>query len=96
MRDAKTLRTVSVRLSQEDARALSGLRQALGDAEPYSEIANQLSRGRGRHTAYDAPVADGEAIRWAVRFALDRYPSDLAAAPTPHDGRDRHRRTVDR
>jgi hypothetical protein len=91
-RDSKTLRTVSVRLGEADARRLSQLRQCLDDAQPRSELAEELRRGRGRHTAYDAPVGDGETLRWAVEFALKHFPVDLAAAA--YDGDDRHRHTV--
>jgi hypothetical protein len=90
------LRTVSVRLSEADVARLIELKTALGKAETHSPVWEEIQQHRGRHTAYGSPIADGEAIRWALAFALERFPADGMTAPAPYDDRDRDRRTVDR
>lgn len=86
VRDQRTLRTVSVRLNQEDAQALNNLVAALRDADPRSELGRQMRGLQGRTTYYNAPVSPSVAIRWALRRAVETYPEDLGFFQHPPAG----------
>jgi hypothetical protein len=86
---ARNLRTLSVRLDDDDVRALRELRAALveasGDGRRYWRAdappeLRLLSDVRGHHAPYDG-VSDSQTVRWAVRYALDRFQAPRLTDP---------------
>lgn len=71
-----TGRTISVRLGDDDYRRLLQLKEALAGAERGSYVENELRGVRGRHVAYDAPLSEGQVVRYALKLALERLPVD--------------------
>jgi hypothetical protein len=89
----RDLRTLSVRINEDDASALLQLRDALGQAETGSPLRRELDAVRGRNALY-GDVSEGQIVRWALRYALAHFPEDDAARPRPSYGGDRDRHTV--
>jgi hypothetical protein len=91
---AKTLRTVSIRMGDDDIRYLHQLRECLAQTEPRSVVADELRAVHGRHAPY-GELSDGQILRWALRSALERFPMDLIREPESLSyGGDRDRKTA--
>lgn len=88
---AQNARTISVRLDADDVKALAELRRQLNDASNggrryWTNDAGPelrlLQAVRGHHAPY-GQISDSQTVRWALRFALDRYQSPQLTDPPP-------------
>jgi hypothetical protein len=70
-------------LAETDERQLRELIHTLAIADPQSPLANDLNRIKRRGGGLGRPLDETVAIRWAIQFALERFPLDDLLAEEP-------------